>query len=370
MSETGDTGTGRTPQRPGERPDDPRVGADATPGRVAVQPRDLAVGAVIAVLFAFSPLTPDEWLVSFAIGGVIGAAWVAYRVHARRHGAPRRTRAAHPLLGSDVSAIGWACVAAWCVAFAPTWAWMYREWTTSVWQNNHGIFIPVIMLFLGYSALRRDSGAPDRRSAWGLAVLALGLALALVDSASAIHYPAAIGLVISLPGLSLVVLGRRRTRLLAPVWILAIFMLPLPTTAFHQVALRNWTAAGANPILQAIGLSTLREQTVITLPNSMFIVGDACSGFNTLYSSVAVAVFMACFCRSPWRRVLLLALAAPLALAANVLRAVGLVLIGALGDMSLLDTALHEASGVAAFFLVLLVLYRVSDRERLLGAFA
>jgi hypothetical protein len=38
--------------------------------------------------------------------------------------------------------------------------------------------------------------------------------------------------------------------------------------------------------------------------------------------------------------------------------------------MSLLDTALHEGSGVAAFFLVCWVLYRVSDREQLNEAFA
>jgi exosortase/archaeosortase family protein len=67
---------------------------------------------------------------------------------------------------------------------------------------------------------------------------------------------------------------------------------------------------------------------------------------------------------------MLLALAAPLALAANVLRAFVLVLLGALGDVSLLDTALHEASGVAAFFLVLVVLYRFSDQQRLQEAFA
>jgi hypothetical protein len=53
-----------------------------------------------------------------------------------------------------------------------------------------------------------------------------------------------------------------------------------------------------------------------------------------------------------------------------VLRAFTLVLLGTLGDMSLLDTALHECSGVAAFFLVCWVLYRVSDREQLNEAFA
>jgi exosortase len=337
-------------------------------GPLRIEPRDLVSGALIAVLLALSPLTPNEWGISFAIGAAMGAVWVAYRSYARRSSVSAAT--APQSLSVELTWFGAACLAAWAIAFAPTWVWMYREWTGSVWQNNHGIFIPVIMVLLARSALRRDRGGPEEASAWGLPIVALGLALALVDSASSTRYLAAIGLVITLPGLSLLLLGRRRTRMLGPVWLISIFMLPLPTTAFHQVALRNWTAAAATPLIQSIGLSALREQTVITLPNSMFIVGDACSGFATLYSSIAVAVFMACFCRSPWRRVMLLALAAPLALAANVLRAFVLVLLGALGDVSLLDTALHEASGVAAFFLVLVVLYRFSDQQRLQEAFA
>ncbi|MGH0038528.1 MAG: exosortase/archaeosortase family protein [Myxococcota bacterium] len=350
------------------------TGSSAEPAPVPVwrriERRDLGLAGLIAVVLALSPLTPPDWLLSLGAGALVGAAFVAYRVYARTS-APASVRApARPATALRVPWLAIACLAAWGAAFAPTWVWMYGEWTSSVWQNNHGLFIPVVMVLLARSALRRDSGEPDPPSAWGWPVLGLGLALAVLDATAATRYLSSLGLVITLPGLSLLLLGRRRTLALGPVWLIGFFMLPVPTTAFNQVVLRNWTAAGTVPLLQGLGLATLREQTMIALPNSVFIVGDACSGFQTLYASFAASVFMACYCRYTWRRFALLALFAPLALAANILRAFALVLFGALGNIALLDTMLHEASGVAAFFGVLFVLYRFSDRERLQEAFA
>jgi len=264
----------------------------------------------------------------------------------------------------------WACLGAWLLAFGPTIEWMFEEWTGSVWQNNHGIFVPVVMWMLVRSALRRDPGGSDEPSVWGFALLGTGLLLALLDSAAHTRYLSAIALVISLPGLSLLLLGRRRTRATRVAWLMGLFMIPVPTTAFHHVYLRNFTAAATTPLLQWLGISALREHSVITLTNSIFVVADACSGFATLYSAFAVSVFMACFCDSRWRRALLLASFAPLAFVANVARAVFLILIAVYADTALLDTALHEASGVMSFFVVLVVLYRISDRERLQEAFA
>ncbi len=351
-------------------------GADAIPvswwrriGR-----REWVIGGGIAILLALSPLTPDDWGVSLAIGFAMAALFLGYRAFVSPtavDSAPVSEATGGLVAGT--AAFPWVAtltIVGWLAAFGPTFQWMYVEWTTSVWQNNHGIFVPVLMWLLARSALKRDSGEPDTPSAWGYALLAVGLTLALIDTASNTRYIASVGLVISLPGLSLIVLGRRRTRATAATWLMGLFMLPLPTMAFHHVFLRNFTAAAITPVLQWMGLSALREQSVLTLPQGLFVVGDACSGFATLYSAFAVCVFLACFSRSPWRRVLLLASFAPLALAANVIRAMALILIAIFLDGDLLDTALHEASGVASFFLVLVVLYRLCDREKLQEAFA
>ena len=59
----------------------------------------------------------------------------------------------------------------------------------------------------------------------------------------------------------------------------------------------------------------------------------------------------------------------PLALAANVLRVLILVLMGHWGNLSLLDTALHEASGVASFAVIIAALFFLADRQTLRNAF-
>lgn len=97
------------------------------------------------------------------------------------------------------------------------------------------------------------------------------------------------------------------------------------------------------------------------------LVADACSGFATLYSGAAIALILAHMSSEPRRRVLLLGLAAPIALAANVIRVTVLTLAVYAYGARILETALHQWTGIAAFALVLAALFCVAGRKTLLG---
>jgi exosortase len=322
--------------------------------------KDLAVALFAAVVVAEGPLTPAATVPSI-IAGVIAGGFLFYW---------RRTRPQTPTR-PGIWYMPWHIAVALLVYIAaafPTLAWMYREWTGSVWHNSHGILIPLLMFLLGRNILRRMPPRPDEPTAWGFAVLVPGLILLILDAGAATHYIGAAGIVVTLPGLSLLLLGPARTRALSLPLVLGIFMIPLPNALASQVYLRTMTADGVAPILVFLGIPTLVDNSLLELSQASFLVANTCSGFSTLYATIAMAVLLASLCESRTRRIIAYASILPLALAANIIRVVVLVLIYLYINPDLLDTSLHAASGVATFFVVLGVLILLTDRPSLARA--
>jgi exosortase len=326
--------------------------------------RELAIAGGVGALFTASPLTGDELPRAVLAGLAVAGAVFAFR---NRNGLPGDEAAAPratsrwPTIPPTVA----AALALWAVAFLPTLRWLWRQWTASVWTDEHGIFIPPLIAVLSYFALRGDERSDAESSAWGFALLAPAFALGLADAALRTGYLGALALVASLPGLSLLLLGARRTRRLAVPLALGLLMIPLPVSIATTVGLRQLTAAAVEPLLGAIGVPVLRRGTVILLEGdgSSFVVADACSGTAALYAGVAVAIVLACYARSHWRRLALLSAAAPLAISANVLRVVALILMSTGIGEWIMKSPLHPLTGVATFFVVVAGLLAVAGRD-------
>jgi len=325
--------------------------------------KDLGLAALIALLIAEGPLTPAARIPS-AIAGAGGALFFLYWRLSR----PTRPDTASKVSAWEVPLAVWLCLGLFAAAAAPTLVWMYAEWTGSVWHNTHGMLIPVLMIMLGRNILKRMRPVEDEPSIWGFAFLVPGLALMLLDAAAGTKYVSALGIVICLPGLSLLTLGPTRTRALALPLSLGIFMVPLPNAFASQIYLRTLTAEAVAPILTALGLPTFVQDSLLELPHASFLVANSCSGFSTLYSGVAMGVLLGTLCHSPRRRLLVYLSIVPLALAANIARVALLVLIAVYIDESLLDTGAHAASGVLTFFCVLAALIQIADRPPLARA--
>jgi exosortase len=239
---------------------------------------------------------------------------------------------------------------------------MYREWTVSVWVNQHGLFMPFVMAWLAHKKLRdlaKDAG--ESPSAWGFLPLTAGLGLSVLDANAQSRYLGALGLLLALPGLSLLLLGRRRSWAIRMPLLLGVLLLPVPFSLVAPLGLRMLTAQGVLWLLHGLGLSAVREGPLIHMPPAHnFVVADACSGANTLWAALAMALVLAVTNPSTGRRVALLICAPALAIGANVLRVTVLVLLTRWLGTDLLDTPIHEATGVATFFAVLVPLMGVA----------
>lgn len=320
--------------------------------------REFALAAIAGLVAGVSPFTPNEWAPAAAAGGVVAAGVLGWRLRPASAVWRETREASRARFGADQLAA--ASIALLCLAaFAPTLHWMYLEWTRSVWSNEHGLFVPFVMAWLARDQLRGDTG-PAESSAWGLAPLAAGLALAAVDANAQSRYPAALGLLLVLLGLSLLLLGSRRTRALRVPLLIGILLVPIPYTLGTPLALRTITAMGVPPLLELIGVTSIREGTLLILPHNVFLVADACSGVATMYASLAAALVLAATSTSHWRRLALILCAPLLAVSANVVRVTLLVLIAQAFGTDLLDTMLHEASGVATFGVVLVLLFSIA----------
>jgi exosortase len=99
------------------------------------------------------------------------------------------------------------------------------------------------------------------------------------------------------------------------------------------------------------------EGTALHLPGGALQIADACSGFSTLYAAVAVACLVA-YSAESWRtRAVVLLSAVPLAIAANLLRVIALVMLVVWYGSDILETFVHSLSGMLTFALALPVIF-------------
>ncbi len=249
----------------------------------------------------------------------------------------------------------WTAHAVWILlavlVFAPTIYWLWQRWTMSVWHNVHGMFVPFIVAYFIRKVLRSDHIVDAEQSAWGFLFLIAGLGMIVLDSAIRTQLLSAFGMVVCLPGLSLLLLGSRRTKALAFAWVLSFFMLPIPAAFIERfmLLLRRISAAGAEPIIALFGVPVARDDTTLFLPKHSLSITDACSGFSALYASVTLALVFASMNPSWPRRVVTLGAAFPIAIACDILRCALLALIVQRWGSGILDTVLHPASAVLTF---------------------
>ncbi len=204
-------------------------------------------------------------------------------------------------------------------------AWMWGAWSAPALEAEHGKLVPVVVLILLW--LRRNEllATPTRRWLPALAGLALALALHVV------------AFTVQQPRVSMVALAGGVWCLIGLVWgpgwlrktffplLLLGFCVPLEALGegmlFRLRLLVTQISVGLGHDL--LGLDVLHDGTRIFNAARTFNydVAPACSGIRSLASLLAVTTIYGYIAfRAPWKRVVMIALAAPLAVAGNVAR--------------------------------------------------
>ena len=253
----------------------------------------------------------------------------------------------------------WLAVVLLGVLFAPTVLWLWNRWTLSVWNNGHGILIAMVVVYLVWGELRKRIDLPKSSNPWGFAILIPALLLHMLDTGINSQLLAATALFLSLPGLSLLFFGTARTKaILFPLFTLFLTLpIPLFLTESIHLGLRYIATDSVAWILPFLGVPVYSTGTLLQIPNGSLQVADACSGFSTLYATVTVAILTAYFCPVVHRKVLVLLIAVPLAIAVNIARVLLLTLLVHWIGLDVLATSAHEISGLATFIVALPIVF-------------
>lgn len=119
-------------------------------------------------------------------------------------------------------------------------------------------------------------------------------------------------------------------RLAFPLFYLG-FVIPLPGALIRWVTgpLKTLVSQAATAIVDAAGYPVARQGVSITVAQYQFMVEDACSGLNSLTGMVAISLFYIYVLHrsSPAYSLVLMAAVIPLAVAANILRVLVLILL-------------------------------------------
>jgi exosortase len=252
------------------------------------------------------------------------------------------------------------------LVYGPTAAWLWGRWTMNVWQNAHGALVLPVAVWLMWQELRPTWKAGPASSSWGWLFVIPALALHVLDQGMQTQLLSALSLVILLPGLSLLLLGAERTRRIAFPLAFVALMLPIPLAATERLTLllRHVAASASAVLVPLLGIPVMKVGTTLHTPNASLLVADACSGFSTLYAAGAVALLTMFLSGSPFRRVLVAVLFAPIAIAVNVVRVVLLCVLVYFQGTDVLATSLHELSGILTFLVALPVIFWLGGPAR------
>jgi len=145
-----------------------------------------------------------------------------------------------------------------------------------------------------------------------------------------------------------------------PLLYLAFAIPPPGFVIDHLTApLKHFAAFVATDGLAAVGLPVAREGVTITIAQYQLLVEDACSGMNSLIGLTAISLLYIYLLRraSLFYSLLLTALVIPIAIAANIVRIVAIILVTyAFGDAAG-QSFIHMAAGLFLFSTALALVF-------------
>jgi exosortase len=238
------------------------------------------------------------------------------------------------------------------IIYYPTAAMLVSDWGSNP-DYSHGYLIPFISIYLFWHVFKEMESSDMLSSNFGLIPLGIGIALQSVAFVGSEHFLQGVSLIIVLWGIVFFLWGSQLARCCAvPIGYL-IFMIPLPNLVWNKFSfIMKLHATGiAVFLLKILGkMAVLQEGNVIRLPYGSLEVADACSGLRSLMSMLALGVLIAFISKyALWKKWALVVLAIPVALSANIVRIIIMVILAYKYGIHVAESFIHTFSGILVF---------------------
>jgi exosortase len=250
------------------------------------------------------------------------------------------------------------------ITYLPVFATLYGKYVEVDSYYSHGFLIPLLSAFVIWwerDRLKTMNVVPSRAGLW---VLGGGLLLYVSATSWLVNFVSALSMLVVLAGLSIYLFGFAVTR---AVWFplaYLLYMVPLPKFSIIYITfwLKLLVASLAADFVEVVGIPVLLDGAYLTLPNGVIEIDNACSGLRSLIALTSLgAVYAYLAPLSTARKWILLVASVPIALAANLIRVVAMVLVSyRYGPRGRAFEWTDFTTGLLVFALAFLGLYLVS----------
>jgi exosortase D (VPLPA-CTERM-specific) len=203
--------------------------------------------------------------------------------------------------------------------FVDSLAFLFAQWIGSP-DYSHGLFVPLISLFLIWQARHRIALAGIENSWWGLAVISAGLFFYVIGEFATLYVLQHVSLWMVIVGLVIALIGVRGARAIAFPLSYLLTSIPLPVFLYASLSsqLQLWSSALGVFCLQLVGVTAFRDGNVIDLGAVQLQVIEACSGIRYLLPLTSLALLCACLFKDRmWKRVVLVLSSIPISVLVN-----------------------------------------------------
>lgn len=251
-----------------------------------------------------------------------------------------------------------AFVGAAIAVYAPILYYMALHWK-AVDDYSHGFLIVPLALYFAWEKRAELARAEIRGSWWGLVPLLLATFTLTVGRLGVELMNLRVSFVLTLIGLTLLLLGRQVFRVLWFPLFFLFLMVPLPQSLVNVVAfpLQLLAADMAVNVLFWLEIPALREGNIIHLANAQLFVAEACSGLRSLMALITLGVVFAYFFRKSWlERAVIVLSAIPIAILVNAFRVALTGVLTARYGEKMAGGVIHETQGLFTFGLAFVLL--------------
>lgn len=170
-------------------------------------------------------------------------------------------------------------------------------------QRPHYQFLILFPLAIAMVVSTIPADSPRRRTFWGVATAAMMLIIAMAGLGLATWawspWLAAVASLFAFAGILLIYGGFSTFLQWLPVWVCCLVLIPIPFGLDEEliVRLRTVTTSMSSALLDQLGVLHQCYANVIQLPQKSLFIADACSGINSLYVLIGLAVFYCMYFR-------------------------------------------------------------------------
>jgi exosortase B len=241
---------------------------------------------------------------------------------------------------------------------------VYLELANTLWTTEdeaHGPLIVIVCLWFAWqkrAAFAAAARAGATNPLLGGTAFALGLLFYVFGTSQDMLIVTLFSQLLVFAGLILITSGFAALRVMVFPLLFLVFMFPIPATVLDALTqpLKGGVSWATDQILYSAGYPIARQGVILAIGRYQLLVADACSGMRSLVSLSALGVLFIYITgrTSRLHNLLMLASIVPLALLANLVRVIALVLITYyLGDEAG-QGYLHGMAGMILFMVAML----------------